>query len=421
MGAELRVGRLLDRGSIGERADAPLWGEVLAFPKHFFNEMTDMKNPHRISATALAVAGLMVAAAANAQEVQTVKIAHAGPTSGGIAHIGKDTENGVRMAIDELNAQSLTIGGKKIKFEIVAEDDAGDPKQATAVAQKLCDMKVAGVVGHLQSGTTIPASSIYHGCGIPHITTAATNPDVTKPGYKTTYRLIANDNALGAALAIYAADALKLKNVAVIDDRTAYGQGLADVFKQTAKKKGLNVVASEFTTDKATDFMAILTNIRSKKPDAIFYGGLDSQSGPMLRQIEQLGLGNVKFFTGDGSCTEKLPELASKVAAVGNVTCATGGISVEKMAGGQEWKKRYDAKYPGQLQIYSPYAYDATMVLVDAMKRANSVDPKVYVPALAKTNYKGVTAQIQFTNKGELTQPAVTLNGYKNGVRTPLN
>lgn len=226
---------------------------------------------------------------------------------------------------------------------------------------------------------------------------------------------------MGAALAIYAADALKLKNVAVIDDRTAYGQGLADVFKETAKKKGMNVVASEFTTDKATDFMAILTNIRGKKPDAIFYGGLDSQSGPMLRQLEQLGLGNVKFFSGDGSCTEKLPELAGKVASVANVTCATGGISVEKMAGGQDWKKRYDAKFPGAFQIYSPYAYDATMVLVDAMKRANSVDPKVYVPALRKTNYKGVTAQIQFTDKGELTQPAVTLNAYKNNVRTPLN
>ena len=379
-----------------------------------------LSNP-RFTLTALAAGVCLVAAGAHAQDVQTVRIAHAGPTSGGIAHIGKDTENGVRMAVEELNGQNLTIGGKKIKFEIVAEDDAGDPKQATAVAQKLCDLKVAGVVGHLQSGTTIPASSIYNKCGIPHITTAATNPDLTKPGYNTTYRLIANDNALGAALAIFAVDALKLKNVAVIDDRTAYGQGLADVFKDTAKKKGMNVVATEFTTDKATDFMAILTNIKSKKPDAVFLGGLDSQAGPMLRQLEQLGMGNVKFFGGDGVCTEKLPELASKAATVGNVTCATGGIAVEKMAGGQDWKKRYDAKFPGQFQIYSPYAYDATMVLVDAMKRANSTDPKVYVPQLAKTNYKGVTAQVQFTPKGELTQPAVTLNGYKNNVRTPLN
>ena len=361
------------------------------------------------------------AAAAQAQDVQTVKIAHAGPTSGGIAHIGKDTENGVHLAIDELNAQNLVLGGKKIKFELVAEDDAGDPRQATAVAQKLCDTQVAGVVGHLQSGTTIPASTVYNRCGIPHITSSATNPDVTKPGYKTTYRLIANDNALGAAVAIFAHDTLKLKKVAVIDDRTAYGQGLVDVFKATARQQGMEVVGEEFTTDKATDFMAILTGLKNKKPDAIFFGGLDAQAGPMLRQMEQLGLSNVKFFGGDALCTEKLPELSSKAGSLKNVICATGGASIQKMQGGTEWKKKYDAKFPGQFQIYSPYAYDATFVLVDAMKRANSVDPKVYVPFIAKTQYKGVTANIAFSSKGELTKPAVTLYTYKDNVRAALN
>ena len=357
----------------------------------------------------------------HAQEVQTVKIAHAGPTSGGIAHIGKDTENGVRLAIDELNTQNLVIGGKKIKFELMAEDDAGDPRQATAVAQKLCDAKVAGVVGHLQSGTSIPAATIYDKCGLPNITASATNPDLTKPRYKTTFRLIANDNALGAALAIYAQDALKVKKVAVIDDRTAYGQGLADVFKATAKQKGIEVVAEEFTTDKATDFTAILTGIKAKKPDAIFFGGLDAQAGPMLRQMAQLGLSDVKFFGGDALCTEKLPALASKADTVKNVTCATGGASIQKMRGGAEWKKKYDAKFPGQFQIYSPYAYDATFVLVDAMKRANSVEPKTYLPFIGKTQFKGVTANIAFTANGELTKPAVTLYVYKDNARTALN
>ncbi|MDP4074476.1 branched-chain amino acid ABC transporter substrate-binding protein [Acidovorax sp. A1169] len=370
---------------------------------------------------AAAAAATVVCTAALAQDVQVVKIAHAGPLSGGIAHIGKDTENGVRLALDDLNAQNLVIGGKKIKFEIAAEDDAGDPRQATAVAQKLCDQKVAGVVGHLQSGTSIPAASVYDKCGVPHITAAATNPDLTKPGYKTTYRLIANDSALGAALAIFAADHLKLKSVAIIDDRTAYGQGVASVFKATAQQKGLTVVGEEFTNDKATDFMAILTSIKNKKPDAIFYGGLDAQAGPMLRQMEQLGLGGVKFFGGDALCTEKLPELSGKTPALKNVTCATGGASVAKMQGGADWKKRYDAKFPGQFQIYSPYAYDAAMVLVDSMKRANSVDPKVFIPFIGKTEYKGVTANIAFTAKGELTTPAVTLYTYKDGSRVALN
>jgi amino acid/amide ABC transporter substrate-binding protein, HAAT family (TC 3.A.1.4.-) len=263
----------------------------------------------RFSLQWTAAAALAVACGATlAQDVQTVKIGHAGPISGGIAHIGKDTENGVRMAVDDLNTQNLVIGGKKIKFVIAAEDDAGDPRQATAVAQKLCDQKVAGVVGHLQSGTSIPASSIYDKCDLPHITASASNPDLTKPGYKTSFRLIANDNALGAALALFAADALKLKSVAIIDDRTAYGQGVASVFKATALQKGLKVVAEEFTNDKATDFMAILTAIKNKKPDAIFYGGLDAQAGPMLRQMEQLGLGDVKYFGGDALCTPKLPD-----------------------------------------------------------------------------------------------------------------
>ena len=350
-----------------------------------------------------------------------MRIAHAGPTSGGIAHIGKDTENGVRMALDDLNAQGLVIGGKKIKFELDAEDDAGDPRQATAVAQKLCDSKVAGVVGHLQSGTTIPASSIYNKCGIPHITAAATNPDVTKRGYNTTYRVIANDNALGAAVATYAYDTLKIKTVAVIDDRTAYGQGVADVFKATAEQKGVKVVATEYTNDKATDFTAILTKIKSQKPDAIFYGGLDAQAGPMLRQMAQLGLGDVKYFGGDALCTEKLAELSSQSANLKNVACATGGASVQKMQGGAEWKKKYDARFPGQFQVYSPYAYDATFVLVDAMKRADSVDPKKYVPFISKTQLKGVTANIAFTAKGELTTPAVTLYTFKDKVRTALN
>lgn len=369
------------------------------------------------AATALTAAASMAAA----QDVQIVRIGHVGPISGGIAHIGKDTENGVRLAIDEINAQNLVIGGKKIKFEIDAEDDAGDPRQATAVAQKMCDSKVAGVVGHLQSGTSIPASAIYNRCGIPNITASATNPDLTKPGYKTTYRLIANDNALGAALALYAADALKVKKVAIVDDRTAYGQGVAAVFKATAVQKGLQVVGAEYTNDKATDFMAILTSLKSKKPDAIFYGGLDAQAGPMLRQMEQLGMVDVKYFGGDALCTEKLAELASNSGVLKNVTCATGGASVDKMQGGLAWKKRYDAKFPGQFQIYSPYAYDATFVLVDAMKRANSTDPKIYVPFLAKTHYRGVTANIAFTANGELTNPAVTLYVYKNGVRTALN
>ena len=359
------------------------------------------------------------AGASMAQEV--VKLGHVAPMSGGQAHFGKDNANGARMAVEDLNAKGVTIGGKKVTFELLAEDDAADPKQGTAAAQKLCDAKVAGVVGHLNSGTTIPASKIYNDCGIPMVTGAATNPDLTKPGYNTTFRIIANDNALGAGLANYAADTLKLKTVAIIDDRTAYGQGVADVFKKTAIAKGMKVVDEQFTTDKATDFMAILTAIKSKKPDAVFFGGMDPQAGPMLRQMEQLGLSKVKYFGGDGICTSEIAKLAAGAKTLANVVCATGGASLEKMPGGTAWKARYDAKYPSQFQVYSPYTYDATNLIVDAMVRAGSTDPKVYLKDLAKSDYKGVTANIKFESNGEMVNPSITLYTYVDGKKLPLN
>jgi len=370
----------------------------------------------------LTVAAAIAAASgvALAQEM-VVKIGHVAPMSGGQAHYGKDNENGVRMAIADLNAQKVVIGGKTIKFEIAAEDDAADPKQGTAVAQKLCDAKVAGVVGHLNSGTTIPASKIYNNCGIPHVTGAATNPDLTKPGYKTTYRIIANDLALGGGVAVYAADVLKVKRVAVIDDRTGYGQPLAEVFIKNAKLKGMEVVDQQFTTDKASDFMAILTAIKAKKPDAIFFGGMDAQAGAMLRQMEQLGMASVKYFGGDGICTNELIKIAAGAKTLDGVVCAEGGSSIAKMPGGTAWKAKYDAKYPGQFQIYSPYTYDATFVLVDAMKRANSTDPKVYIPKMAETNFKGVTANIAFEPSGEIKNPSMTLSTYKDGKKIALN
>ena len=366
-------------------------------------------------------AAIAVASGVALAQDMVIKIGHVGPTSGGIAHLGKDNENGARLAIEELNTQNIVIGGKKAKFELVAEDDAGDPKQGTATAQKLCDLKVAGVVGHLNSGTTIPASKIYNECGIPHVTPSATNPSLTKPGYNTTYRIIANDLALGAGLAFYASDAMKLKRVAVIDDRTAYGQGVAEVFKKTAATKGITIVDEQFTTDKSADFMAILTAIKSKNPDGVFFGGMDAVAGPMLRQMEQLGLTNVKFFGGDGICSAELIKLSAGAKTLNGVVCAEGGASLDKMPGGTAFKKKYTDRFKTEIQLYSPATYDATYLLVDAMKRANSIDPKVYIPALLASNFKGVTGTISFESNGELKNPAMTLYSYSDGTKKPLN
>ena len=368
---------------------------------------------------ATATAAMLLPALVQAQTV--VRIGHVAPVSGAQAHFGRDNENGARLAVDELNAQGVVIGGKKVKFELVAEDDAADPKQGTAAAQKLCDAKVNGVIGHLNSGTTLPAAKIYNSCGLPMITPSATNPELTTLGYKNVYRMLANDNALGAGLAKYAKETLKLNKVAIIDDRTAYGKGVSEVFARTAKQLGMEVVSQQYTNDKAVDFMSILTSIKSKKPDGIFFGGMDPQAGPMLRQMQQLAMTKVYMFGGDGICTDKLMDLSSGAKTLANVVCAVGGASLDKLPNGKTWRSRYDAKFPGQFQVYAPYTYDATMVLVDAMKRANSADPKVYGPKLAEANYQGVTAKVVFEANGELKNPAMTLYVYKDGKKVPLN
>jgi branched-chain amino acid transport system substrate-binding protein len=361
-----------------------------------------------------------LAGAASAQE-QVVKIGHVGPITGAIAHLGKDNENGARMAIDELNAKGVTIGGKKVKFQLLAEDDGADPKQGTSVAQKLVDAKVNGVIGHLNSGTTIPASKIYSDAGIPQISPSATNPKYTQQGFKTTFRVVANDGQLGGTLGKYAVQTLKGKKIAVIDDRTAYGQGVAEEFVKGAKKAGgAQIVAQQYTNDKATDFNAILTSIKSKNPDVVFFGGMDAVAGPMMRQMKQLGI-KAKFMGGDGICTEGLANLAGDAIGEEQVVCAeAGGVVDAQKKGMDDFRAEYKKKFGTDVQIYAPYVYDATMVMVEAMKKAGSADPVKYLPELAKIQYKGVTGPIAFDSKGDIKDGTLTLYTYKGGKRTQI-
>jgi len=369
-----------------------------------------------VAAAALALVG----GSALAQDL-VVKIGHVGPTSGGIAHLGKDNELGARMAIDELNAKGVMIGGKKAKFELLAEDDAGDPKQGTAAAQKLVDSKVNGVIGHLNSGTSIPASKVYSDAGVPQISPSATNPKFTRNGYKTTFRVVADDVHLGGTLGKYAVTQLKGKAIAVIDDRTAYGQGVADEFEKGVKAAGGKVVGREFTNDKATDFSSILTSLKGKKPDVIFFGGMDAVAGPMLRQMKQLGI-EAKFMGGDGICSGELPKLSGGTMGDGQVVCAeAGGVEGESKKSMEDFKAKFKEKYKVDVQIYAPYVYDATKVMVAAMEKAGSADPAKYLPVLAKTEgFKGVTGTISFDAKGDIKNGALTLYTYKGGAREQI-
>lgn len=359
-------------------------------------------------------------AAVPAMSQQVVKIGHVGALTGPISHLGKDNENGARLAIEELNARGVKIGGQAVKFELVAEDDAADPRQGTAAAQKLADSKVNGVVGHLTSGTSIPASRVYSEAGIPQISPSTTNPKYTRNGYKTAFRVVADDVQLGGTLGRYAVNTLKGKAIAVIDDRTAYGQGVAEEFKKAVLAAKGNVVAHEFTNDKAVDFMSILTKLKAQKADVVFFGGMDAVAGPMLRQMKSLGI-NIKFLGGDGICTGEMVKLSAGAMDDGQVICAeAGGVEGKDKKGVEDFSARFKKRFNADVQVYAPYTYDAVNVLVDAMVRAGSADPAKYLPALSKTSYSGVTGKIAFDEKGDIRNGALTLYTFKGGKREAI-
>ncbi|WP_036167425.1 branched-chain amino acid ABC transporter substrate-binding protein [Massilia sp. 9096] len=365
----------------------------------------------------LAFAGV-ASAPATAQEV--VRIGHAADMSGPVAYFGKDSENGARMAIEALNARGATIGGKKVTWQLIGEDDASDPKQATAVAQKLVDARVNGVIGHEGSGTTIPASKIYSDAGIPQISPSATSPQYTRQGFATAFRVVANDIQLGRALGRYAVKSLNVKRVAVIDDRTAYGQGLATEFANGLRQQGASVVAKEFTDYRATDFSAILTRVRAANPDLVFFGGMNAVAGPMLRQMKQLGI-KVRMMGGDGICSDEIFKLSGGTMTDGQVVCAeAGGVEDAGKAALDNFRAAYRKRFGIDVQIIAPYSYDAVMVIAEAMNKAGSSNPAKYLPLLAKTQYKGVTGSIAFDAHGDIRDGVITLYTFKGGHRTPI-
>jgi branched-chain amino acid transport system substrate-binding protein len=361
---------------------------------------------------AMALAATVALAGCGKEEEGVVKIGHAGPLTGSIAHLGKDNENGVRMAIDEANAAGIEIGGSKVKLELLSEDDQADPKQGTIVAQKLVDAKVAGVIGHLNSGTTIPASKIYHDAGIAQISPSATNVTYTNQGFKTAFRVIANDAQQGKVLGEFAVNKLGAKNIAIIDDRSAYGQGLADEFEKAATAAGATILAREFTDITKTDFTAILTSIKGKSPDLIFYGGMDAQAGPMMKQLKNLGITSI-YLAGDGIQSAEFLKLAADAAE--GVYASSPGVPLAQMPGGAAFEEKYKTKYNIDIQIYAPYAYDAANILLAAMQKAGSTDPAKYLPELANIQYQGVTGNIAFDEKGDIKGGGISLYQVKDG------
>lgn len=378
--------------------------------------------PMKFLPSLLAAAVALTLSACGKQEAatgggDTVKIGAASPLTGPQSHIGQDIKNGILLGVEDLNAQGLEIGGKKVKFELLAEDDEANPSKATTVAQKLVDAKVVAVVGHFNSGATIPASKIYADAGIPQISPGSTNPRYTQQGYATTFRVVANDDQQGPAGAAYAVNTLKVKKVAIIDDSTSYGQGLATAFENAVKAAGVEVLAHEHTTDKDTDFAAILTNIKSKNPELVFFGGIDTQGGPMAKQMKALGI-NAKLMGGDGIQTPKLIELAGD--ASDGVIASIPGLPKDKMPGGKAFLDKFKKRFNTDVELFAPMGYDAVFVIAEAMKRANSTEPAKFLPELKKTNYNGVIGPIQFDDKGDLKNGPITINAVQGGKWVPV-
>jgi len=360
---------------------------------------------------ALIAAFILSTALATAQAPKTVPIGFASPLTGSQAHYGKDNQNGAQMAIDDLNARQLTIGGKPVKFTLLVEDDQADPKVGTLVAQKLIDASIKAMVGHFNSGVTIPASKLYADAGIPQLS-VSTNVMYTRQKFKTALRMMANDDQQGAALGRYATQMLKLKRFAVIDDRTAYGQGLADAFIDTIRASKAQVVKREFTNDKAVDFRSILTSIRGEAPEAIFFGGYDAQAGPMAKQMKELGL-NIVLLGGETMNTSKFIQLAGP-AAEGHVA-STPGAALESRAQGRSFAQRYRERYKQDIGLYAPYFYDSVMVIAAAMQQAGSSEPSKVLPVIRNIRHSGVTAEIAFDDTGELKQGLLSIFKVHNG------
>ena len=361
---------------------------------------------------------MVLAAVSGCEKKSTgIAIGSVAPLTGGIAHLGKDNENGARLAIEEANAAKIKIDGREVQFDLISFDDQADPKVGTTVAQKLVDAKVAGVVGHLNSGVTIPASAVYNGASppIPMITGSATNPKLTEQGFKNVFRVVGRDDQQGPAIANYLASTAKPKLVAVIDDATAYGEGLANEVEKTLTAAGVKVLPRERGTDKTTDWKAVLTKVKGSSPDAVFYGGMDATGGPLLRQGRELGIKAV-FSFGDGACTDNMKQLAGEAAD--GLLCSQAGIPPQ--AASKKFLDSYKKRFKVDPILYAPFTYDAANLLIEAMKRANSADPAKYLPELQKIDFAGATGRIAFDTKGDRADAEMTIFTMRAGRLEPI-
>ncbi len=341
------------------------------------------------------------------KSADTIRIGICGPMTGDQSKMGTDFRNGASLAIEEWNAKGGILGKK---IETLIGDDQHDPKQAVSVANKMVNEGAVGVIGHFNSSCSIPASDIYNRAGIPMISPGSTNPQLTEKGYNNVFRVCGRDDQQGKIGADYVTGQLKLKKVAVLHDKTTYGQGLADEFKKALGNK-TEVVYYGGIVQGDKDFKSVLTVIREKDPELIFFGGIYTEMGLLVRQAKELGI-KAPFMSGDGSIDPKFIEIAGADAAEG--TYLTFSPDPNNIPTAKDFISKYQAKF-GELGPYSMYAYDAANILLAAIKEANTTSGREISDRLHSMDFNGAVGKIKFDQKGDVTMASYVVWITKNG------
>lgn len=359
---------------------------------------------------------------------QVYRIALAAPLTGDIAAMGQGMKRGAELAVEEANAS----GRFSRRVELVSFDDHADPKEAVNIANQIVsDSRVTAIVGHLNSGCSIPASQVYARAGIPMVSPAATNPKLTlqqlEPSWKwvkNIFRINTTDDVQGQAAANYVLNTLKLRTVCIIHDKTPYGQGLAEEFQKEFEAKGGRCLSFDGVAIGDKDFKALLTRIKSSSPQALYFGGIYNEGGLIAKQSRELGLKSV-LVSGDAMQSSELFKIAGKSIDGSYVTNV--GMPPERIPSAKSFLERYKAKHPGvDPQPYDHYAYEATMIALNALEKAGlkngtQVDKAAMVEYLSTLQYDGILGRTEFDAKGDTKNKVITVYLVKDGKFTPVN
>jgi branched-chain amino acid transport system substrate-binding protein len=348
---------------------------------------------------ALAVALLPGASPLQAQGKGTIKIASQSPLSGGQAALGEGIKLGAQLAIDKFKGNLEKAG---FKVELVPFDDQAKPDVGVANARNIiADKDILAVVGHLNSGVAIPSSEVYKEVNLAMISPANTAPTVTDRGYPNISRVCGRDDVQGVVGSEFASGTMKVKSVYIVHDKTTYGQGVAEFFRDDAKKKGLNVIGFDGTEEKS-NFDAILTPIKAKNPDVIYFGGIYDQGAPFFKQASEKGI-KAKFMGPDGMDSSDLTKIAGKAVVGMHYTSAAGPASA--LTGAKGFVDDFKKKFGKNPEPYAAEAYDSTAIVLKALEAAakgGKLPSREDVStAIRGVKHKGITGEIEFDGKGD--------------------